>query len=452
MKRLLLLAVIIFAACEIDMEALTGSPPRPEAEEVEIIRDMGGRTIRIAAAWPYLPFVTDGPPPDPAVSLTYELDRLIYEQVQLVSRQYNIRITNIPISHGDIMPTLTTSVMAGNPFAELVMLDGEMIFPAITGNLIYALEEFVPRGSDIFGEERFLSPSARFVDFHWAIKPFAISFDGMFLGVNMDIIRASGADNPLALYESGEWTFDNFYEILQLVNRRDDRNYGLSGAPGDIITHLIAANNGVLTEDFAYAMDNPATMRALGFAHRLFNTSGLWLNAHGATDWNSNFFAFSEGRSAFFPITEWAIAETNINFSFAIIPFPGGPDNSYGYSFMQGFETGLGVPRGTRNPAEVYTVFEAIQRWGSPAQKLQRDTANISNNFPTGRDMLRAVDILGRQGKFDIGMAIPGFNWMNIFIAEGFINGSLNPESAVSRFRQPQQSLLDEALRGWLLE
>ena len=437
-----------------------------ESEVFEIIRDLRGREIRIAAHWSYLPFVTGGSMPNLEESLNarrHELDMMFYNQVQRISQEYNINLQAIHIEHQEIMPTLQTSVMARNPFADMVLLGSEMILPAITGNLIYALEEFVPPDADLWGNQNWVRPSANFIDLYWAFAPYSINFEGVFLGVNQDIIREIGADNPVTLYEGGQWTFDRFWEIMHLAASQPEQNrFGISGAPGDIITHLIAANDGVMVYNFNYAYDNPNTMAALQFAHQIFSTDNIWQNNHHIQDRDRNFFAFLERQSAFFPISEWALQQANIDFPYSIVPFPRGPNNESSYTFMKGFGMGLSVPRGVRNPQDVYTIFEGISQWSgdNPNLQLERDqeyfislfaSDSTTSNRLASDNAIRVINILNNQGKFDIGLAIPGFDWMHSILAEGFINGSMNVPRAVEQFRRPQQEILDTALENWVI-
>ena len=437
MKKVILsvfAAVMIFSAS--GSEDIHVSP-------YEVIRDLGGRHIRIASPWPYLPF-------RPAT----ELDRMLHDQMRRISYEYNIFFSEILIDHGDIMPTLRSSVMSGRPFADIVMLGGDMVLPAITGNLIYALEEFVPHDSPLWGEHpSTLRPSASFLDFYWTFAPHALNLEGMFLGVNMGIIRGIGAADPLDLYEKGEWTFEHFREIMIQATQAGEGWFGISGSPGDIITHLIAANDGVMVREFRYAYDDPYTITALDFAYNILQTDRTWQYEHGIHNRQENLFAFLDGRSAFFPISEWVLQQTEITFDHIIIPFPKGPDNERHYTFMKGFDMGLAVPRGTPNPGDVYTIFEGISQWaaGDAGLVLERDQANLAGVFPSEGDFLRANRIMQEQGKFDMGLAVSTFSWMNGFLAEGFMNGDINVTVGIERFRQPQQNILDVALENWLL-
>ena len=348
----------------------------------DLIMDLNSREIRVASGWPYLP----------------------YAQIDRISQEYNIVLTEILLNHDDIMTNLQSSVMAGNPFADLVLVSPGMIFPAITNHLIYAIQEFNvnPR-----------HPSNEFLGFYWTLTPHRTNTEGIYLGVNRHIVRAFRID---------DWSFDYFFDTM--LRAAQDGYYGISGVPADIIIHLIAANDGVLISDFTYALDDPNTLRALQFVENIFS-EGLWQPHHGIHDWQANTFAFTEGRSAFFPLSEWMFDA--INFRHTIVPFPSGPDNENGYTYMRGFNTGIAIPRGTLQPADVYTVFNAIFEW-------------VESEPPV-------ADV---HGKFDLGLAIPTFDWMNIILAENLYYGSVNILNLVEQLRAPQQNIIDEALAGWV--
>lgn len=341
------------------------------------------REIRFASGWPYLP----------------------YEHLPGIMEEHGVIFTEILMEHSEIMPALAVSVAAGEPFADMVLLSGEMVFPAITNNLIYAIPEFVRGGSDARHTNDFLG-------YYWTFAPYEVDFDEVFLGVNLDIVNL----------EAG-WDFVRFRELMELAVQAG--YYGISGVPGDIIAHLIAANDGIMTYDFNYAYDDPRTIYALELSYDIFST-GLWQPDHGHHNWQGNFFAFLEGRAAFFPLSNWALQQVEIDFNYTTVPFPRGPDNAGAYSFMRGYTAGVAVPRWTDRPDEVHAVFEAIFRWvEGPAEAVQV------------------------QGKFDMGMAVPTFAWVNGMLAEGFYNGTMDVSGGVGRFRMAQQIILDEALRGW---
>jgi|GEM_PF-2251873 len=420
--------------------------PAMVTEPIEVVYDMGGREI-IIAAWSYLPFVTGGAPPDEYSSRNYALDRMFYERIQRTSAEFNIVISEILIEHSEILPALRRSAASGVPFADVVLLGGEMVFPAVTDGLIYALEDFVPGGSGVWGSEPVLRPSAVLADRHWTFAPYALELEGMFLGVNLDILREIGAENPLRLLEDGDWTFETFREMLKRATDAELGRFGISGVPGDIISHLIAANDGIMIRGYEYAYDDPRTVTALELAFDIFQTDRSWLYEHGAQNWRDNLFAFLDGNSAFFPVSEWALSQAEIDFSFTIVPFPKGPDNDEGYSFMKGFGKGLAVPVGVRNPEDVYAVLASIFGWADGDVRLmqERERGYISDSFVNQADMLRALGILREQGKFDFGMAVPMFGWVNGILAEGFISGDLNVMRGVEMFRLPQQAVIDAA-------
>jgi len=420
------LLVVAISSCSGDevIENLPIMPPVEveEPEIIEIIRDLGGREIVIASSHAYL-------------------DSLDYEKIDRVSQQFNVIISEISIEHFNIIPTLQVNVAAGRHFADLVLLPGDMVFQAITGNLIYALEEFVRSSGEMWDSE--------FVGFHWTFAPYAINLEGAFLGVNMDIIRAANAENPLRLYEEGDWTFNKFEEILNLVT--EYAYFGISGVPGEIIVHLIAANDGVLVYNYEYAYNDPRTVTALNLAYNIFQRDQTWQYNHGFHDWYGNFYAFMEGRSAFFPLSEWVLQQIELDFAYTIVPFPRGPDNESAYSFMRGFNMGLAIPRGTQNPEEVYTVLAAIFAEESKDKIREGERAKLTGLFSSDAELQRMLNILEGQGKFDLGSSVPAFYWMHNFLAEGFYSGQFNVGRAVELFRQPQQNILDKALEGWVL-
>ncbi|MCL1987721.1 MAG: extracellular solute-binding protein [Firmicutes bacterium] len=403
--------------------------------------------IRIATAWQYL--------------------YLFEEQIIQLQQDYNINLLEIAIEN--ILEVLQSSIMSGEPFADVVLLSGDMMFSAITDNLIYALDEFIPQDSAVWRNRRnlqdlqngqntpsrrgrrvsYIQPTAEFVGLHWAIVPYTINIYGTFLGVNLDILNSVNVPNPATLYQAGNWNFDQFSQILQQVEQAENGYFGISGNSAEIITHLIAANDGVLTQNFYYAYEDYRTIAALEFARQILQNSPQGLQNEP--------LAFLTGESAFFPLNEWILQQvqpTGINFRYTIVPFPRGPDNTSGATFMQGFSTGLTFPRNTQNATAAYYALEQLFSLTDRQQLQSQETEYMTTLFTNSTDAFRAVNILQEQGKFDIGMAIPTFTWLHAIFAETFtqnVSQSSSVPTIVEQFRRPQQNIIDTTLENWII-
>jgi len=426
-------------------------------------RDLGGRVIRILNWEETYDFLPGMPEPDPNTSDDYFSDRLRWEQINRVAEAFNVTFENVVVDFEEVLDLLTTSVMSGSPIADIVMLDNAMILPAILGNLIVPFDDFVPANHDLFTTQIHAWPTAELNYQTWTIRERRLLDDGHFLGVNMDIINAIGAPNPVELYERGEWTFDAFLEITQMATRDTTGDgtidqFGISGVLTDIVLGLIAANGGrLVTDDLNYGFDDPATMRALETVFELVNVQGAWdfdPETGEFWDWWRNAFAFMEGNAAFFAAQIYMLPEAaDRTFTYAAVPFPIGPDNVDGTTFMSGFISGFGIPRGVENPEDVFEVWYLLNHWYGDDLELKDEVDLIYplSRFMTEADGMRIMNNIVNNRRIDPGMTVMldgiGYHWMAGSIAETFYWGTETPASIVEARRPDQQAMLDAVFR-----
>lgn len=78
-------------------------------------------------------------------------------------------------------------------------------------------------------------------------------------------------------------------------------------------------------------------------------------------DWSRNFNAFQEGRAAMWPAVTWGLNNGDLPFEFAFVPFPTGPSNTSGNTWMGGWEAALSFPSGIDwDPADILMVIEEL--------------------------------------------------------------------------------------------
>jgi len=450
------------AAVQEEPPQVTPDPPTPaEAEptpppESGLIRDIG-REIRIVCWWQYMPN-TDDPQPDPATEANYLNARTWRDNQMRVEEAYNVTFTNMVIPRPEIMEPLTASIMAGDPMAEWVMLGSEHMITAIQGDIMLSADQYAAPDSDLLNARQFVRPVVEFRDRIWAFGRAELETQGGGLGINLDIINAIGAPNPVDLWENGEWTWDAMRHIMQLATRDTTGDgtmdqFGLSGNPDSIAFALIATNNGrmVNPDTMTYSFDEPNTMAALEFLYEIFSNRWWYYDALSGNpmgDWSRDHNAFWDGRSALFTTATWVFEGSNFPaFEHAVVPWPQGP-NGVGYVRLGGFPQGMTIPTGIYNPRDLYMLYEEIQSW--PRYDMDLLTLGAYDytrrSWLTEGDVYRVLHVIGNPDlqKFDIGRAIPGYPWIVTTFARHFFNGTMTVAQAVEAYRPPQQELIDD--------
>ena len=421
-------------------------------------RDLGGQVLRVGGWWEgMLPFAPDEEP-DPAETANYFIARMVWENAQRVFEEFNFTWEDVQLEYEYVLETLTASVMAGDAFADMTMLSGGMTLSAIRGDLIQSLDSLGLANSDILGPQIYAHVMIDAFGHPWSFVDNRPEVNAAFLGVNLDIINAIGAQNPVDLYNSGQWNWANMLEIMRLATRDTTGDgmfdqFGIAAQPGDIAFNLMGANDApMVSDDLTYAFDHPNTIRTLEFIESIF-VERLWQYDHAHApdfgDWGTNFWAWQQGDAALFVGATWAMNDGDLPFEFAAVPFPLGPDNVSGNVRMSGWEQGFVIPQSIRwNGADVLMVFEELTSWpGDEPDLMMEDGLGWPRGIFLTEDDVQRVAYAGRHTNRDLGRVIPEYDWvLNQFI-ESFATNEMTVLQAVETHRGPQQELLDNFFR-----
>lgn len=438
--------------------------PAPGMGNIHPIQDFGGRTLRVAAWWADPQeslFQWSNEPPDPFEAANYHLARLQWENSQRVQEQFNVRFQAVEIPFDDYFEMIATSVLAGDPIADLIVVEGWMQLVGMQGNLIRPFQS-VPN-SDLFGAQNFAAQSTVHEGEVWTMYPSGPFGSGWGIGVNLDIIEAEGLPNPVDLYYAGEWNWDNMLHIMREATRSTDgtgiiNQFGFAGNPGGgntgFITHFIAANDGVqVNDDLNYGFDHPNTVRALELVHTIF-TEGLWASDNGnwSDDWSRNFFSgMREGNAALFLLTTWAPADAGgIDFEFRWVPIPQGPDNISGNTWATGWRQSLGLTAASEWGAdEILIIMEELLSWSIDDPELLWESGHyiwMGEVYQTQGCIDRGVQI-GLQGRVEVGLDVTGYSYVLNAMASAFWDGYMDVMQAIEYHRGPFQEMLDFRFR-----
>lgn len=429
----------------------------PEDNLVRTTHDMGGREIRIVCWWLYLGDAT-WTEPDPATAASYLTDRLWFDNARRVEEEFNVTFSNISMGHGAILPALTTGVMAGDPEGDLWLLYAPWMLSAIMGDLIQPVSNFASSDSDIFGRQVYVRPLTTFQGEIWNFGRAEYWAQGQGLAVNQDIIAAIGADNPVDLFNRGQWTWDAMREIMMLATRDTTGDgivdqFGLSGSPGDFLQLAIASNGGLMVDPntLTQNFDHPDVIEALNFSHDLLVNHGVWFYdpLTPTLSWSRNHFSFLEGRSAFFTISTWAVYYNtdDMHFVYSMVPFPEGP-NSRGYVRSVGFEQGMTIPVGVQNPADAFLVYEELMKWSGDRYYLMQQGVleYMRATWMTEEDIYRVVNDIGLNAISDLGVAISGYAGVLGYFVDSWLNEGMSVMQTIETFAPISQDRINAAL------
>ena len=270
-------------------------------------------------------------------------------------------------------------------------------------NLIQDLESVFPKNADIINDQQILYP-VKYLGKTYVMRTYDKGTIGGGIGFNRDLIKKLGVEAPDALYEKGEWNWDNFLKIAKAATQDTDGDgkmdqWGVGGMPYNIANSLICSNGGYLFDGTTpeTGLSSPKTVEAINFLNKLYNVEkvaylknpkgGWWDDGTGDT--------FKNGNIAMFYTELYMIpTDPKLKFQVGFVPTPKGPSDTEGKTWMTSLG-GVIIPKGVSDPTAVYQIYEELSSsWGSDYKKRDKGAKESREKaFPTEEDVSRYLDM-----------------------------------------------------------
>jgi len=281
--------------------------------------DQGGGTLRINAWWLPHDFYADREPDDPG----FKSINTIYREAE---QRWNVNLEFTVAGWGENVELLATSVLAGEPFADMVRLENWQAMPyAVTRGLLTPLEEIPYNYFDI---ETMLDPGIRgfasFAGLHYGYVFGYQQGDGLFF--NIEILERLGLPNPFELHEAGQWTWDTFRDMAAratvLAPDGSVEQYGVATNVLTFANYLWLTNGGNMVDEITqtFTGDSPNVVEALEFMQAM-------VLEDGSVSFTNEQDIYLAGNALFIPIGPWFRTQIleQMGPDFGWIPFPSGP-------------------------------------------------------------------------------------------------------------------------------
>ena len=419
--------------------------PAPAAETPPA--DLGPpREIIFGGPWQHGPMTGSEPDPD---SIWYAVDSIRIPFLHDVTMPtFNVEWVHIYIPFGEgFIPAIAASVLAGEPLADMLLIQPFVVVNAYLQGLIQPLETFVPPDNPIWNDRlvdrRGVTPEAHFAGRTLSFLNSSYDLASIGMMVNMDMVERLGLQCPVELYETGQWDWDWFRRLMAEATFSSTGaaidHVGLRGGTWDLYRAIIPANSGTFIDptNGRITLDSPQTMMSLQFVYDFITQDQSWAALHEEIP----------AENVLFQISQWGGLRDR-DFAVDWIPFPMGPMNTTGWTSTHQPRNSFTILTGT-DAAFVFEVYDfhesgwvdgdySMQRWLSYIQleEVMPNQAAVERVIRNALPPNRTIDLATY-------IHAPFFTYMLDPFTDGFMDRTLTPASAVESFVPPLQAAID---------
>lgn len=424
MAMIILLVVLTGCSNEEKTSEIEGNPPKEEEnqEPKEATYDLEGRTIRIANHWDMTPeegsFLGD----------------ISVERWREVEEKYNVTIEWIVVPYEEKVSQLTSTIIAGEPFADIVGLDSKFVPPLVQNNYLQAIDDLLDINSTQLNQT--LIDMGTFNDKVYLFQNEVNQSGGMYY--NKTMFEEAGLPDPYVLQEAGEWTWEAMLDAAKKLT--DGTTFGLSGDPNLFAEYFIATNGAQIlnTDTGEVTIDSAAAVEAYEFMASLYNEHRV-VKANEGNNWEDPRNYFTEGLVGMTQGWVWeAGGRADTSFDWGYVLWPKGP-KATDYVTPVSDVGGMVIPVGVEDADVVFKIWQDMQLWEYAEDNVLDWIENVMPNVEsvaTAEKMLEHIEVNFWQA-FNIDET---FNELN----EAVATGEESPSQALTRVKGELQSQVND--------
>ncbi|MCL2254202.1 MAG: extracellular solute-binding protein, partial [Lachnospiraceae bacterium] len=400
---------------------------------------------------------------------------LMLAKVREVEAKYNLKVFYNNLTYEGNMESVNTSILAGSPDMDIYQVNlADFGIAAAMNGLAVDLRTVLPADHDIFTDQKYV----KFLDLgdgkatlFTAVSAELDVADSYPLAYNKQLLEANNLEDPNALWDRGEWTWDKFAEYLQILTQDTDGDgqidqYGYAGYVAETSAELFMSNGAVIAGGDHEGLSSQAAGEALQFMYDIYNTWKVappydyeyFGNGGGSPHNTMRKDAYRQGNIGFFPISCWIAAESDynwnglsespLNFDTVWCRWPVGPSGNKDTNpgkLLSGGSMYM-IPAGVAEPELVFNVWFDMYNWYDGDVELRDDRENLFWWFvatayeePLQNHNFSIMVDCGATAVFDLwrgfGNDIEGFN----LGMESIIGGEMTPAQFQESFKNPMQ-------------
>ncbi len=387
---------------------------------------------------------------DPSVS-DEELAQAHFDIVKEVEDKYNVEIQFVNLTYTGIQESINTSILAGQPDCDIYEVDLSFGIGAALNGYATNLEDILPADQDIFNDQMVFSQVDIGLDegvyLFQSNSAEMVLANTYMLAFNKQMLDEAGLEDPNALYERGEWTWDKWREYLLALTQDTDGDgvtdvYGYGSRWDFLVYNLLMSNGTAIASSDTENLSSPEVTEVLDFIYNMYNVD------HVANPWNSDDFDYNQncymdGRVAFWIDAAWissANEDANLEFDVVWCPWPIGPSGDESTNKFKNVSSGNAwmIPAGVEDPELVYNVFYDWQNWYHSDTDLRDGDLTWWEDCAITEENYAVMEYMGQRGAFDLWNSL-GLEWDWAQL----LNGEMTAAQFQETYKQNVQDALD---------
>ena len=388
---------------------------------------------------------------DPSVS-DEELAQAHFDVVKEVEDKYNVEIEFVNLTWTGIQESINTSILAGQPDCDIYEVDLSFGIPAALNGYATNLADILPSDSDIFNDQMVFSQvdigktdgSAYLFQTNSAEMLLANTY---MLAYNKQMLDEAGLEDPNALYEKGEWTWDKWREYMLALTQDTDGDgvtdvYGYGSRWDFLVYNLTMSNGTTIASSDTENLSSPEVAECLDFIYNMYNVDHV-AKPWNAEDFDSNMNAYVNGEVAFWIDAAWISSQNedgNLGFDVVWCPWPIGPSGDEATNKFKNVSSGNAwmIPAGVEDPELVYNVFYDWANWYHGDTDLRDGDLTWWEDCAVTEENYAVMEYMGARGAFDLWNALGlEWDWSQI------LTGEMTAAQFQETYKQNVQDALD---------
>lgn len=380
--------------------------------------DLKGEPLRIGQWW----------------NMENELTPEEKERQKRVERKYNTKVEYVQVPLDQYQSRFITSSVAGEPFADIVMLEVNWTFPKLVEEgYVQSLDSLIDLRDPKFSANPVTMEHGKFKGKQYGITLPYTESNGLYY--NKTMLKEAGAPDPYVLQEKGEWTWSNFLAICKILKQRSQAC--LADYPVENTTFFIYANNGSVVENNKVMLDSPNTLEAIRLMADMYNVYGFI----GPDDIVHRKVGFSYGHR--WDAMSYA-TNKDMKDELGYVFYPKGPkakDHIVPYQKMNLWFVPKGIKHAKAKLAAWSELYEMDVEKGFQV-KLQKETPyfQTAENLDTLRRMFGKIQLINYTSYI-------GFKELYDEAIQSVMRGKQSAVEAMLRIKSPAQAAIDVTLK-----